>query len=153
MLPSSLMNFSVLFLTIFATSVVADSFLTKLVSDVKANPKDYLNYIQTASVSIPEELTPLALQVRTYTDDSYTTLVDSQQESELLSFVTGLPWYSSRLMGDSNDANSTSEMTEAMGSTSMTASSVSVSASESSGNAGKLVVPGVGLAALAVALL
>ncbi|EDK36014.2 predicted protein [Meyerozyma guilliermondii ATCC 6260] len=140
---------SLLLFTIFATSVMADDLLSKLVSDVKANPQEYLSYIQTATASIPEDLTPLALQVRTYTDDSFTTLLDSSQKSEISAFATGLPWYSSRLLDDSNSAGST----ETNGSTSSTASSVSVSASESTGNAGKLVVPGVGLAALAVVLL
>ena len=58
---------SLLLFTIFATSVMADDLLSKLVSDVKANPQEYLSYIQTATASIPEDLTPLALQVRTYT--------------------------------------------------------------------------------------
>jgi hypothetical protein len=134
-------------LFLLTTSVAADDLIPKLVSDVKANPQQYLSYIQTATASIPADLTPLALQVRTYTDDSFTTLLDSSEKSELLAFATGLPWYSSRLLDDSNSTD------EASSSTETSSSSVSASASESSGNAGNLVVPGLGLAALAVVLM
>lgn len=137
---------SLVFLAL-VSCVAADDFLTKLVLDIKANPKDYLNYVQTATASIPDDLTPLALQVRTYTDDSYTTLVDSGEKSQLLAFMTGLPWYSSRILGETG-ADDTAAETSA-------SATESGDASTSSGNAGpNMVVHGaVGIAALAAALL
>lgn len=87
-----------------------EAFLTKFVSDVKANPKQYLNFLQTAK-NVPPDVTLLALKVRTYTDDSYTTLVDSQQVALIESFATGLPWYSLRLAGADAGSGSGSDST------------------------------------------
>lgn len=86
------------------------AFLTKFVSDVKANPRDYLNFLQTAT-GVPPGITQLAMQVRTYRDDSYTTLVNSKQLGLIESFATGLPWYSLRLAGADADAGSGSGAT------------------------------------------
>lgn len=137
---------SVVFCMLVA-SASADDILTRLVLDFKANPKDYLNYINTATASIPEDLTSLALQVRTYTDDSYTTLLDSKQIGQVLSFISDLPWHT-RLEDSENAAN-------ASGSDGATLSAApSVTATTSSGNhAGRALPYGAGLAALAVALL
>lgn len=68
------------------------AFLTALVTDFKANPKSYIDFLATANP--PAELTLLAFQVQTYTDDSYTTLLDDSNVDvgELKSFALKLPW-------------------------------------------------------------
>ncbi|CAN3374261.1 hypothetical protein DIURU_000860 [Diutina rugosa] len=69
-------------------------FLTALVTDFKASPRSYFDFLATANP--PPELTSLALQVQTYTDDSYTTLLDANNVNvgELRSFASKLPWAS-----------------------------------------------------------
>lgn len=67
-------------------------FLTALVTDFKALPRSYFDFLATANP--PPELTSLALQVQTYTDDLYTTLLDANNVNvgELRSFASKLPW-------------------------------------------------------------
>lgn len=69
-------------------------FLTVLVGDYKSNRKDYVDFIRSAA-SVPPEVTLLALQVATYTDDSYTTMLANSDlnVATLRSFATRLPWY------------------------------------------------------------
>lgn len=75
-----------------AASEVA--FLTALVGDYNSHKKDYLDFVQTAA-NVPSALSGLALQVRTYTDDSYTTLLDNSAINvpQLELYATNLPWY------------------------------------------------------------
>ena len=91
---------TVLSIVAFAAFGLADAaddaqFLTAFVSDFASNRRQYVNYFMTAK-SIPSGLTLLALEVATYTDDSYTTLVEDPalDITSLKSFATGLPWYS-----------------------------------------------------------
>ncbi|ODV81079.1 uncharacterized protein CANTADRAFT_20620 [Suhomyces tanzawaensis NRRL Y-17324] len=140
-------------------------FVTRLVQDAKANAKDYLNFIQTAKTSIPAEFTSLAREVQTYKDDSYTTLIDAQSinVSELQSFATALPWYSSRIAqnnGGGSSQASSGASSAAGGSSSRSGSSSSAAASSgsssqsSSAGIGAMIVPmGATLAGVAVALL
>lgn len=67
-------------------------FLTALVLDFKALPRSYFDFLATANP--PPQLTSLALQVQTYTDDLYTTLLDGGDVNvgELKSFASKLPW-------------------------------------------------------------
>lgn len=70
-------------------------FLTVLVGDFKSNGRQYVDYIRTAA-SVPPEVTLLAMQVATYTDDSYTTMLTDSNINigTLEAFATRLPWYS-----------------------------------------------------------
>ncbi|ODV78784.1 uncharacterized protein CANTADRAFT_36854, partial [Suhomyces tanzawaensis NRRL Y-17324] len=69
-------------------------FITKLVNDAKAHQDDYLDFYGTATVDVPSEFLKLARKVQTYTDDSYTTLIDSENinVAQLESFASQLPW-------------------------------------------------------------
>lgn len=102
------------------------AFLTALVSDFSANKKEYLNFLATAS--FPGEITSLAKEVGTYTDDSYTTLLkDSSLDIlSLESYATNFPWYT-RLASEAHFT-----MSGALDNSASEAASVSVSASETS---------------------
>ncbi|ABN68462.2 predicted protein [Scheffersomyces stipitis CBS 6054] len=143
------------------------SFLTAFVGDFKAHPKDYLNFLQTAS--FPPEVTSLAAQVGTYTDQSYTTLLDDPNVnvSELKDFATELPWYT-RIEAEvgtaaKTSAAETSKETSAHSETSGATTTRSTSTAESStsatststenaGNVAKIAPVGaaLGLAVLAM---
>lgn len=92
------LSLTLLAATLAATVKAAESqeiaFLTALVSDYKGHGGDYLNFFGTAS-DVPGALSSLAMQVRTYKDDSYTTLLDNSDINigELESYATNLPWY------------------------------------------------------------
>ncbi|KAK6453914.1 Seripauperin and TIP1 family-domain-containing protein [Scheffersomyces xylosifermentans] len=98
---------SIFSLTFFVLSVVAQSvdsseveFLTRLVNDVRSHVTQYVQFIGTATVSVPQQFTSLARVIQTYTDDSYTTLLkdESIDFTQLEQFATDLPWYN-RLAG------------------------------------------------------
>lgn len=74
-------------------------FFTKFVEDVKSNYGQYAQFIVTTDISVPKQFTSLAKQVATYTDDSYTTLLNDPDFdiNELEEFATNFGWYSSRL--------------------------------------------------------
>lgn len=138
-------------------------FLTKLVNDYKDHTGDYFNFIRTAK-SVPNQFSALATQVGTYTDDSYTTMLNSVDIEPLEEFATEFPWYSSRLEAaddSDDDSDKTSEAdSEATTSGSSSESSESSgddsdSESESStGGVGSLAAPvGAVLGAIGVALL
>lgn len=151
-------------LTALSVSVVkaADSddveFLTNLVNDYKSHTGEYASFLRTAK-SIPDALTSLAVEVATYTDDSYTTMLDDDNidVDSLEDFATELPWYS-RLKDDEDDSDD--ESTASTGSQSSTkssseSSSGSSTSSESSTDGVNMLVAPVGalLGAAAVALL
>ncbi|KAK6198571.1 Seripauperin and TIP1 family-domain-containing protein [Scheffersomyces amazonensis] len=128
----SLIIVSISFILQFSSAADLDSselaFLTRFVGDAKSHLPDYIGYLQTATVSVPTGLTALAIQVQTYTNDAYTTLLSEAgiNVSQLESFATGLPWYSSRLAGNGNNVATTSATT-----TSNTSSTVSSTSSSS----------------------
>ncbi|ODV74740.1 SRP1/TIP1 family protein CYBJADRAFT_161237 [Cyberlindnera jadinii NRRL Y-1542] len=70
--------------------------LNAIVSDLAQHSSEYLQQVASGNIP-PAELLSLAQQVQTYTDDSYTTLYSEVDMGEVTSYVTGLPWYSSRL--------------------------------------------------------
>lgn len=74
-------------------------FFTNLVSDVSSNAADYFFFLRTANMDIPKAFGSIANQVRSYTDDSYTTLLEDPdfEFSSLANFVTNLDWYTERL--------------------------------------------------------
>lgn len=127
-------------------------FLTKLVDDVRGNQNQYMKYIKTGG-DYPKDFTSLAMQVRTYKDDSYTTLLKSESINmgELLSFVGKLPW-ADRVEG-SGSGSSASE-TGSKGSSSLSSSSSAKSSSSSKADAAAVLAPaGLSFAALVAALL
>ncbi|CAH6722653.1 repressed By RIM101 protein 2 [[Candida] jaroonii] len=140
------------FLALLSTIALVKSddvdFLTGLVNDYKSHTADYLKFIQTAD-SVPAALTSLAVQVATYTDDSYTTLLaDSDiNVSSLKAFATELPWYSRIEEDDGSDSDSDSKSD----SSSSSSSSSAASSSEADSGVAKLGVGALlGLAGIAL---
>lgn len=135
--------------TLAVSGVQADkseeiNFLTALVDDYNDHKKEYLNFAKTAK-DAPPDLTKLALQVKTYTDDSYTTLInnDDIHVLSLMDFATELPWYS-RLDKDAPASSG--------GGSSKSSSKGSLSSS--SGGVGSVVAPvGAVLGAAALILM
>jgi ElaB/YqjD/DUF883 family membrane-anchored ribosome-binding protein len=87
-----------LILALFASLAAAqrDEQLNGIVSDLGAHRSEYLGQIASGNVP-PADLLSLAQEVQTYTDDSFTTLYSEVDLGAVSSYVTGLPWYSSRL--------------------------------------------------------
>lgn len=122
------------------------AFLTRLVSDYDSHKTEYFDFFKTAT-GYPPELTKLAMDVRTYKDDSYTTILDDSNYNfdSLSAYATNLPWYS-RIEGKEGSGS---------GSGSSSSRASSSSAGSTSGGAGSAVVVPVGaaLGAFAIALL
>ncbi|ODQ45060.1 hypothetical protein PICMEDRAFT_165299 [Pichia membranifaciens NRRL Y-2026] len=78
-------------------STQAEDLLVALNSDIQSNPNQYLSFVQEHTTANVGPLLSLYQQAQTYTDDSYTTLVDSSELASISSFATELPWYSSRI--------------------------------------------------------
>ncbi len=87
-------------LATLATAIDQDEVaaVTALYGDINGHLSDYLNYIQQGN-ALPDGLLNLYQEAQTYTDDSYTTLLSTVDFNAVEGFVTGLPWYSSRLAG------------------------------------------------------
>lgn len=79
------------------------AFFTALVGDFKSDSQQYLGFIATGGVAVPAAIMKYAPQFRTYTDDSYTTLLANSDVnvSELRSFASELPWYT-RIVAEEN---------------------------------------------------
>ncbi|SMN19987.1 similar to Saccharomyces cerevisiae YER011W TIR1 Cell wall mannoprotein of the Srp1p/Tip1p family of serine-alanine-rich proteins [Maudiozyma saulgeensis] len=74
--------------------------LNVIIADVKDNMADYTSLATSGSLSLsdlPTGIMPLAMAVQTATDDSYTTLYSNVDFDAVATFLTKLPWYSSRL--------------------------------------------------------
>lgn len=110
-----------------------DTFITALVSDYANHQTQYFSFLMTAT-GYPSDLTKLALEVTKYTDDGYTTLLDSSQVDELRSYVTNFPWYSSRLEAVATATGSGSESTADSDSSAAAGSGASSGASATSGS-------------------
>ncbi|CAD1808421.1 Seripauperin and TIP1 family protein [Candida parapsilosis] len=69
-------------------------FLTALVGDYQDHKTEYIRFFGTAN-DVPGALSTLATQVLTYTDTSYTTLLDDNNLDigQLESYATNIPWY------------------------------------------------------------
>lgn len=82
-------------------------FLTALVDDYQAHKTQYIQYLATAS-SIPMELATIATHVLTYTDHSYTTLLDNPDLDIGIveSFASDLPWRTRLGLGAAAGGNS-----------------------------------------------
>lgn len=129
-------------------------FLTKLVDDVRSNQNQYMKYIKTGG-DYPKDFTSLAMQVRTYKDDSYTTLLKSESVNmqELLSFVGKLPW-ANRVEGSGSGSSASETGSKGSSSLSSSSSSSAKSSSSSKADAAAVLAPaGLSFAALVAALL
>lgn len=153
-----------------ATAKAADTseaaFLTAFVSDFNENKKSYIGFLATAK-DVPSVVTKLAQEISTYTDDSYTTLLDQSglDFNSLQDYATNLPWYSriqaaaggSAGGSDMTDGPSTeaasSEASSKASSTAKSASSTKASSSSSAGAAPFYAPAGVVFGAIAVALM
>lgn len=154
---SSNMQFSVVALLAAAGFSVANAavdqsqvdFLTALVGDYNSHKREYLNYFQTAK-DVPTALSHLAVQVRTYTDDSYTTLLAdlSIDVPSLQSYATQLPWYS-RVAAEVGGGSVASAPASETGSGSSAASSETGSAAISSNTGSASVTSGSSLSSTA----
>ncbi|KAI5970930.1 hypothetical protein CANMA_000090 [Candida margitis] len=108
---------------LFVTSIVAQSvsfntdqqeaLITRVASDIRSFPSEYVEYFKTqSSVAFPLDLLSLR-RFSTYTDDSYTTIVeDSELMSELENVVTQLPWYNSRIANSNVPSVTTDDSSE-----------------------------------------
>ena len=160
--------FTTVSLSLLLSSLVASEaassdvqFLTALVGDYQDHKTDYIKFFATAK-DVPGDLSTLATKVLTYTDDSYTTLLndDSLNVSNLEAYATSLPWYS-RIQADaggkgsasgSGSAKSTASAEKSSGSSASASSTASGSSSK--GGVSELVAPvGAVVGALAVALI
>ncbi|RCK59461.1 hypothetical protein Cantr_07451 [Candida viswanathii] len=166
-------SLAALFASLVASADVPQSqidFFTALVGDYQDHKTEYIRYFATAQ-DVPDQLKTIATQVLTYTDDSYTTLLENESLNvpELESYATELPWYS-RLEeaaggaasasatgrgSGSASASATSKAASASGSGSSSAtSSASATTTSAAGNANGIIAPvGAALGALAVALM
>ncbi len=127
-------------LATLATAIDQDEVaaVTALYGDINGHLSDYLNYIQQGN-ALPDGLLNLYQEAQTYTDDSYTTLLSTVDFNAVEGFVTGLPWYSSRLAGAFASAtgegaatSSSAPETSKAASSSAAASTTSSKAAESS---------------------
>ncbi|CAD1807997.1 Seripauperin and TIP1 family protein [Candida parapsilosis] len=107
-----------LFATTIAQSVSfnteqQEALLTKVASDIRSYPSEYVDFFKTQSeVALPLDLLSLR-RFSTYTDDSYTTIVEnSELMSDLENVVTRLPWYNSRIAGNEVPSVTTDESSE-----------------------------------------
>lgn len=122
----------------FLSSISAENLLVAVNSDIAANLADYLSYKQEHSTLDYAPLLSLYEEGQTYTDDSYTTLVDSAEMASLSAFATALPWYSSRILPEldasvsSTPVSSTSVSSAAKSSAAPTSSTAHSSITESS---------------------
>ncbi|VEU21794.1 DEKNAAC102802 [Brettanomyces naardenensis] len=108
-----------------------------LFQDIGKNEDEYLSFLETAGVPLPNGLVPIFEQLMTYTDDSYSTLFATLPETEydqITQLAAELPWYSSRLASDFEGAGAVpstsagSETSAAQSSAATTAASASSSA-------------------------
>jgi hypothetical protein len=79
-------------------TVSAENILVALNSDIGSNVQQYLSFVQANTGANVAPLLSLYQQAQTYTDNSYTTLVNEQELASISAFATNLPWYSSRLL-------------------------------------------------------
>lgn len=107
-----------------------------IINDVKANMGDYTSLATSGTISLsdlPAGIMPLAMAVQTATDDSYTTLYSNVDMAAVSTFLTKLPWYSSRLEGAIESATAAAGG-DATTSTAAAAASTSEAAAAASSN-------------------
>lgn len=92
-------------------SVSAENLLVALNSDIQQNVNQYLSFVQANTQANVAPLLSLYQAAQTYTDESYTTLVDSAELSSISAFATQLPWFSSRIEPELDAAATTTTST------------------------------------------
>lgn len=114
----------------------AEDLLVALNSDIKSNMNQYLSYVSDHSTADYLPLLTLYQEAQTYTDDSYTTLVGSDELVSISSFATELPWYSSRIAPELDDSAATTTAAHSHGGShgSSAAASSAVASSTSAGH-------------------
>lgn len=128
------MQFALLALAVAAN---AENIAVVLNSDIKAHLNDYLSVVQAQTGDAAQGLLSLYAAGQTYTDDSYTTLVDSAEYASLSAFATALPWYSERLESqiDAGAATSTEASESSAASTEASESSAATSSAAKTSSA------------------
>lgn len=91
--------------------ISAENVLVALNSDIKSNVQQYLSYVQENTQANVAPLLSLYQQAQTYTDESYTTLVNSDELASISSFAQELPWYSSRILPELQVSETTTQET------------------------------------------
>lgn len=135
---------SALLFTVARATDETVAFVTAFIADAEANRNDYIGLLFNPSVQIPSTLMAVYNEAMTYTDDSYTSLINSDFPfSELSTFATGLPWYSTRLSAELAAATEGSSIASATtGSTSeSTGSSTAASVTPSETSGANVAVP------------
>ncbi|KAG0671642.1 hypothetical protein C6P45_000133 [Maudiozyma exigua] len=120
--------------------------LKAIMSDVATNISEYMELATDGTISLsdlPAGVLSLGLAVASATDDSYTTLYDDVDMDAVETWLTVLPWYSTRLSSeiaaalytltaDASSAAASSSVVEATTSSAVATSSVATSAAASS---------------------
>mgnify|MGYP003365840159 FL=1 len=111
-----------------------------IINDVKANMAQYTSLATSGQLSLsdlPAGIMPLAMAVQTATDDSYTTLYSNVDMAAVSTFLTKLPWYSSRLEAAIESA------TAAVGGDATTSSTPAAATSDATSAATSLITSAV----------
>ena len=106
--------------------------LNAIVDDVKSHLSDYMGLISSGAISIsdlPAGVMPVVLAVQTATDDSYTSLYKDVDVAALGPFLSKLPWYSSRLAPELENAADKEATTSAAAASSSSAAAPVASSS------------------------
>lgn len=91
------MQFSIASIAAIVAIAQAENVAVLLNNDIKEHLSDYLSVVQELTDDSASGLLSLYAAGQTYTDDSYTTLVDSDEYASLSAFASQLPWYGERL--------------------------------------------------------
>ena len=108
--------------------------LNVIMADVKDHLSDYMGLATSGTISIsdlPAGVMPLAMAVQSATDDSYTTLYSNVDFAAVDTFLTKLPWYSSRLQPALESAKGADAATSAAESSAASSAAVESSAASS----------------------
>ncbi|ODV87322.1 hypothetical protein CANARDRAFT_174389 [[Candida] arabinofermentans NRRL YB-2248] len=121
---------SVILFSILATLGAAnnDDLLTAIKGDIDGNLVQYVSYISAHPGAEVNSLLALYEAAVTYTDTSYTTLVNDDELNAISSFATALPWYT-RIEAEVGGASSTVESTSSSSSEAATSSAVETTSS------------------------
>lgn len=88
-----------------AATAYADNLAAAIKSDVDSNLSEYISALESQTGDASRGLLSMYSIIRTYSDDSYTTVLDAKDFSSLSTYVTHLPWYT-RIEALVNSANS-----------------------------------------------
>lgn len=102
--------YSKIALALAASAAVANALTTAqsveletIMSDVESNLSDYISLATDGTISLsdlPSGVLNLGLAIASATDDSYTTLYDAVDMAAVETWLSVLPWYSTRLSSE-----------------------------------------------------